>query len=115
MDGFLETLAADADGSPRLDVKTFESEREILDIAQSASYGFYGFTNFLLAGAATLAVAVINQISTTRRLSELGLLHALGNRKRRLVHRLVLEVATVAAVGWGVGLACSMVFSMWPT
>ncbi|MDY7079828.1 MAG: ABC transporter permease [Chloroflexota bacterium] len=113
VDGFLETLAADADGSSRLDVKTFEGERDILDIAQSASYGFYGFTNFLLAGAATLAVAVINQISTTRRLSELGLLHALGNRKRRLVHRLVLEVAAVVTVGWGVGLACSMVFSMW--
>jgi ABC-type lipoprotein release transport system permease subunit len=113
VDGFLEALAAKADGSLRLRVETFEGKRKILAIAQSAGYSIHGFTDFLLAGAATLAVALINQISITRRLPELGLLHALGNQKRRLIRRLVQEVAAVAFVGWGVGLACSMVLSVW--
>ncbi|MCP4544650.1 MAG: hypothetical protein GY832_46710 [Chloroflexi bacterium] len=113
VDGFLETLATEADKPLRVDVKTFEGEHKVLAVAQSAGYGFYGFTDFLLAGAATLAVAVINQISTTRRLSELGLLHALGNQKRRLIRRLVLEVTAVVTAGWGVGLVCSMAISMW--
>ncbi len=113
VDGFLETLVAEADRSPRIDVKTFAGEREALEIARSAGYGLYGFTDFLLAGAATLAVALINQISNTRRLSELGLLHALGKHKRLLVRRLVLEVAVVVIVGWGVGLLCSMALSTW--
>ncbi len=113
VDSFLETLVAEADRSPRIDVKTFAGERETLEIARSAGYGLYGFTDFLLAGAATLAVAVINQISNTRRLSELGLLYALGKHKRRLVRRLVLEVAVVVTVGWGVGLLCSVALSTW--
>jgi ABC-type lipoprotein release transport system permease subunit len=113
VDSFLETLAAEADRSLRLRVETLEGKREALAIAQSAGYSIHAFTDFLLAGAATLAVAVINQISITQRLPELGLLHALGNRKRRLIRRLVLEVAAVAAVGWGIGLACSTVLSVW--
>jgi ABC-type lipoprotein release transport system permease subunit len=113
VDSFLETLATEADGTLGIDVETFEGNSKMVTTMRSASYGAYGLTDALLVGAATLAVAFINQISITQRLPELGLLHALGNQRRRLTRRLVLEVAAVAALGWGLGLACSMVLSTW--
>jgi ABC-type lipoprotein release transport system permease subunit len=113
LDGFLKALAADTDGSSPIRVTTYEDMLEVLTTSQSISYGLYGFTGFLLAGTATLAVAVINQIALARRLPELGLLHAQGNEKRHLIRRLAMGVAVVAVGGWSVGLACSQTLSIW--
>jgi len=113
VDDFLETLVANAGGSPHIHVKTYAGEAEFLARAQQGGYGFYGFVDCLVAGTATLVVAAVNQISITRRLPEIGLLHALGYRKCRLIRRLVLEVAVVASSGWGTGLALSLLLSAW--
>lgn len=115
VDDFLETLVAHAGGSPHVHVKTYAGETESLASPQARQirYGFYGFLDCLLAGTATLTVVAINQISITRRLPELGLLHALGYRKRRLICRSVLQVAAVAGSGWGVGLALSLLLLAW--
>lgn len=113
VDDFLETLVANPGGSPHIHLKTYEGEAEFLTRAQLGGYGFYGLVDCLVAGTATLVVAAVNQISITRRLPELGLLHALGYRKRHLTRRLVLEVAAVAGSGWGAGLALSLLLSAW--
>ena len=113
LDSFLRALAADTGGSSRLRVTIYKDLLEELAPSQSISYGMYGFTDFLLAGTAMLAVAAINQIALARRLSDLGLLHALGNEKRHLIRRLALEVTAAAVGGWSVGLVCSLALSIW--
>jgi ABC-type antimicrobial peptide transport system permease subunit len=113
LDAFLGTLAADAAGSTDVEVKTYESETEFLAGVRLGGYGFYGLVDCLLAGTATLTVTAINQIAVTRRLPEIGLLHALGNRKRRMTRRLVLEVAALAGGGWAAGLALSALLYAW--
>ncbi len=113
VDDFLETLVANQGGSPHIHLKTYESETEFLTRTRLGGYGFYGFVDCLVAGTGALVIAAINQISITRRLPELGLLHALGYRKPRQIRRLVLEVAAIAGSGWSAGLALSLLLSAW--
>jgi len=60
-----------------------------------------------------LVVGVINRIALTRRLSEFGLLNAVGHHKKRLIGRLTLETAAVAGAGWVAGLAFSWLVLAW--
>jgi ABC-type lipoprotein release transport system permease subunit len=72
-----------------------------------------GVIDCLVAVVVALVIGVTNQIALTRRLPDLGLLHALGHHRRRLVYRLTLETATVAGIGWATGLALSWLSLAW--
>jgi ABC-type lipoprotein release transport system permease subunit len=72
-----------------------------------------GVIDCLVAVVVALVIGVINQIALTRRLPDLGLLHALGHHRRRLVYRLTLETAVVAGIGWATGLALSWLSLAW--
>ncbi|HUT19264.1 MAG TPA: FtsX-like permease family protein, partial [Anaerolineae bacterium] len=65
----------------------------------------FGAVDGLVAVAIALVVGIINQMVLSRRLAELGLLHAVGHDKAGLVRRLALGTAVVAVLGWVVGLA----------
>jgi ABC-type antimicrobial peptide transport system permease subunit len=67
----------------------------------------FGVVDVLVAVAIALVVGMINQIALSRRLAELGVLHAVGHSKNGLVRRLALEMAMAAVLGWVAGLALS--------
>jgi ABC-type lipoprotein release transport system permease subunit len=78
----------------------------------------YTLADIVVAVAAAMVVGMVNRIAIARRLLEMGLLHAVGYEKHRLVHRLVLEIAMVAGIGWTSGLllsiACSLLLNATP-
>jgi ABC-type lipoprotein release transport system permease subunit len=59
--------------------------------------------------AYSLVVVVVNRIANARRLPEFGMLHATGRSKTWLVRRLTIETATLASVGWAVGIGLAWV------
>ena len=71
-------------------------------------YVVFGIVNSVVAVVVALVVGVINQIAITNRLGELGLLHALGHHKKRLVRRMALETAVVACIGTLIGLGMAL-------
>jgi len=109
MDEFLETTIASA----RTEVDT---HRDILEVAAQARrflYLTFGIVNCLVAIAVAVVVGVINQIALMRRVSELGLLNALGHHRNRLIRRLTLETAVVSGLGWIAGLALGLLILSW--
>ena len=73
------------------------------------AYVIFGVVNSVVAVVMAFAVGIINRIALTRRLSEFGLLHALGRQRQQLTRRLTLETAFVAALGCLVGLGMALV------
>ena len=67
----------------------------------------FGVVDILVAVAVALVVSIINQIAISRRMNELGVLHALGLNRKQLTRRLTLETGVVAMLGWILGLALS--------
>ena len=61
----------------------------------------------IVAIAFSLVIVVVNQLANARRLPEFGILHATGRSKRWLIRRLTLETATLALVGWVIGIGLS--------
>jgi ABC-type lipoprotein release transport system permease subunit len=109
---FAASLIAESAGSSSVHLETFESVTELWGQMQRFTNTVYGFGDGLVAVAAALVVGMVHRIAIMRRLPELGLLHAAGYRKRRLVRRLVLEIAAIACVGWATGLLCAHAFSI---
>lgn len=70
-------------------------------------YSILGVVNVAVAIVMALVVGVINRISQTKRLEELGVLNALGHSSGQLVRRLTLEAVGLTGVGWAVGLVLS--------
>ena len=103
VDGFLETAIASA----RTETETYRQVSRLVTMARQGLYLIFGIVNCLVAVIVALVVGVINRIALTQRVGELGLLHAVGYRKRRLIGRLTLETAAVTGVGWGIGLGFS--------
>jgi len=112
VNNFASTLVEESVGSASVYLETFEGEMEGLEQMQRVIDTMYGFVDGLVAVAAALVVGMVHRIAITRRLPELGLLHAAGYPKRSLVRRLVLEIATIACVGWAIGLLCAHAFSI---
>ena len=54
-----------------------------------------------------LVIVVVNWIAFSRRLPELGISHAIGLSRKWLIRRLTLETATLALVGWAMGIGLS--------
>jgi len=109
VDEFLETTIA----SEYTEVETY---RDIVEVAAQARRFLYltvGIVNCLVAIAVAGVVGVINQIALMRRVSELGLLHALGHHRNRLIRRLTLETAIVSGLGWIAGLTLGLLILSW--
>ncbi len=109
VDEFLETTILSA----HTDVETAARLFAMTDRVRRGFRLVCGVIDCLVAVVVALVVGVINQIALTRRLPDLGLLHALGHRRSRLVHRLTLETTVVAGVGWTIGLALSRLSLAW--
>ena len=73
----------------------------------------FGIVDVVFAVVIALVVATINRLALSRRLEELGLLHAIGHSRRRLVRRLTLETAAVTMAGWLAGLALAWLLFAW--
>jgi ABC-type lipoprotein release transport system permease subunit len=104
VDEFLETTILSA----RTEVETFREVSELVTTARQGLYVIFGIVNCLVVVIVALVIGVINRIALTRRVQELGLLHAVGYQRRHLISRLGLETGLVAGLGWGLGLGLAL-------
>ena len=109
MDEFLETTITSA----HTEVDTYKDVVEIATQARRFLYLTFGIVNCLVGIAIAVVVGVINQIALMRRVSELGLLNAIGYHRNKLIRRLTLETATMAGTGWIVGMSLALLILYW--
>lgn len=109
VDVFLETTIS----SKYAEVETFGGLAEFVKMARVGVYVVFGVVNSVVAVAVASVVGIINRIAMTKRLSEFGLLHALGRQERQLIRRLTLENAAVAGIGWLIGLGIALAIMSW--
>lgn len=109
VDDFLETAIR----SEYTEVETFAILARTYGIARFGVYVIFGIVNSVVAIVMALTVGIINRIAITNRLSEFGLLHALGRHKGQLIRRLTLETAAVAGLGYLVGLGIALAIMLW--
>jgi ABC-type lipoprotein release transport system permease subunit len=64
----------------------------------------------VVAIAFSLVIVVVNNITNARRLPAFGILHAAGLSKRWLTRRFTAEAASVAIMGWIIGIGLSWGF-----
>lgn len=95
--------------SRRTDVRTFGKLYRLQAADRRGLLVGYGIVNGLVAVAAAVIVGVINHIALTRRVSELGLLNAIGYPGAKLIRRLSLETVAMTGVSWGAGLVLALV------
>jgi ABC-type lipoprotein release transport system permease subunit len=60
-----------------------------------------------VAIAFALVIVVVNWIACSQRWPEFGIAHAMGLSKRWLIRRLTMETATLALLGWAMGIGLS--------
>jgi ABC-type lipoprotein release transport system permease subunit len=106
---FLEAEIA----SSYIEVDTYEDIYRLYTIDWQGVVAAFGFINCVVAIGAAFIVGIVNQIAISQRLSELGMLNALGHNKERLIRRLALETVVVAGVSWVLGLALAFVVLAW--
>lgn len=99
VDAFLESEI-----EPYAEVRTKQQLLAKLDRISGNFHLIFGIVDVFVAVAIALVMGMINQIVVSRRLSEFGVLHALGNNKTTLVRRLMMETAVVSIWGWILGL-----------
>ena len=109
VDEFLESTIRSA----RTEVETYGEISELVEMGLRGLHLIFGVVNCLVAAVVALVVGVINRIALTRRLSEFGLLHAVGYHRKRLIGRLTLETAAMAGLGWIAGLGFSWLVLAW--
>lgn len=109
VDDFLETTIR----SKYTEVETFSLLAEFVKMMHIGVYVVFGIVNSVVAVSVALVVGTINRIAIARRLSEFGLLHALGRHKVQLIRRLTLETAVVAGIGCLIGLGIALVIMSW--
>ncbi len=109
VDDFLETTVR----SPRTHVETHKWRAGIAARGRRTVNLVLGVVDCLVAVVVALVVGMINQIALTQRLPDLGVLHAIGHRKNRLIRHLTLETAIMAGAGWLAGLTLSWLALAW--
>jgi hypothetical protein len=109
VDDFLEATIS----SKYSEVETFAVLARTFRMVRVGIYVIFGAVNSVVSIVMAFAVGIINRIAMTQRLSEFGLLHALGRHKKQLIGRLTLETATVAGLGCLVGLGMALVIMTW--
>jgi putative ABC transport system permease protein/lipoprotein-releasing system permease protein len=86
--------------------------KSVLSFRQTL-YLIIGTVDLLVTVVVTAVVGVINRIALARRITDLGVLHAVGHRKRRLTRFLALETTIQAAVGWAMGVGLAWLLLAW--
>ena len=109
VDDFLEKTIS----SKQTEVETFAMLASFSKMASVGIYVIFGVVNSVVAVAVAVVVGIMKRIAITKRLSEFGLLHALGRHKTQLVRRLTLETAAVAGMGCLIGLGIALVVMSW--
>jgi len=109
VDSFLETTIS----SKYTEVETFALVASFTKVMRVGVYVIFGVVNSVVAVAVAFVVGIINRIAITSRLSEFGLLHALGRSKKHLIRRLTLETAAVAGIGCLIGLGIALAIMSW--
>jgi ABC-type lipoprotein release transport system permease subunit len=109
VDDFLETSIR----SPRTRVETHKKRSEYLAHTRRTFNLVFGAVDCLVAVVVALVIGVINQVALMQRVTDLGVLHAIGHRKARLTRRLTMETAFLAGAGWLAGLALSWLALTW--
>ena len=109
VDDFLETTIR----SNYTEVETFGLLASTYRLARMGVYVIFGAVNSVVAVAVAFVVAIINRIAIAKRLEEFGLLHALGRHTKHLIRRLTAETATVAGLGYLVGLGVALAAMTW--
>ena len=99
--------------SARTEAETFRQESRYIAMARVLFYAIFGIVNCMVAAIVALVVGVINRIAMIERVEEMGLLYAVGYQKNRLIGRLTLETAVVAALGWIAGIGLSLFLLYW--
>ncbi|MCP4544651.1 MAG: ABC transporter permease [Chloroflexi bacterium] len=94
-------------------IDTYEREVELWSTDRAGLLAAFGFINVVVAFGAAIIVGVVNQINVTQRLSELGMLNALGHHKKRLIRRLSLETAVMSGLSWLAGIGVSFGILLW--
>jgi hypothetical protein len=109
VDRFLQTTVA----APLTRVTTYQQTLESLAQGMLMFRLIFGVVDGLAAVVIALVVGSIHQIGITERLAEFGLLRAIGYGRRRLIGRLIAEIASLAGTGWVAGLALSWLLFAW--
>jgi lipoprotein-releasing system permease protein len=109
VDDFLEMTIS----SKYTEVETFAILVRAFKMARVGVYVIFGIVNSVVTIAVAFVIVVINRIAITKRLSEFGLLHALGCSKRDLIRRLTLETAAISGIGCLIGLGIALVIMLW--
>jgi ABC-type lipoprotein release transport system permease subunit len=109
IDEFLETTILSTD----TEVETHGLMSAFYDDAIQLFHFVFGVVDCLVVVVIALVIGAINQIAIRQRLAELGLLHAIGHHKNRLIQRLTLETVVLAGVGWCAGLMLSILLFAW--
>jgi ABC-type lipoprotein release transport system permease subunit len=108
VDGFLRSEIQ----TTRTDVQTLRklNERVMSEYLEGLVMLVPGIA--IVAIAFALVIVVINWIAFSQRLPEFGISHAIGLSKKWLIRRLTMETATLALVGWamGIGLSCVILY-----
>jgi ABC-type lipoprotein release transport system permease subunit len=112
VDRFVQTLIDGSGGAASVRLETFDGEADRwLQVGRIVS-AMHVLADVVVAASAALAVGMVNRIAVARRLPELGVLHAVGHQKPRLVRRLVLETVAMVGIAWGGGLMISVALSL---
>jgi ABC-type antimicrobial peptide transport system permease subunit len=109
VDDFLETSIR----SKYTEVETFSLLAGFVKMARIGVYVVFGVVNSVVAVAVAFVVGTINRIAMAKRLSEFGLLHALGRHKKQLIRRLTQETAVVTGAGCLIGLGIALAIMSW--
>jgi len=103
IDAFLETTIL----SEQVAVQTYQLHLKSVRRTTQSMYLIFSTVSIAVSTVLALAVGMMNQIALIRRGKALGMLHAIGQSRGRLIRCLTLEMSFLAFVGWGIGLAFS--------
>jgi ABC-type lipoprotein release transport system permease subunit len=109
VEDFLEDVAV----SSNTHLETYSQKLRSVASFRRTLYLIIGIVDFLVTIVITAVVGVMNQIALARRMTDLGVLHAIGHHKRRLTRSLGLETTLLAGVGWVMGIGLAWLLLAW--
>lgn len=93
--------------TPYTTVQTYQSVNQEVNQEYLKSFGVLAPSVIIVAIAFALVVVAANWVAFSKRLPELGILHAMGYSRKSLTRHLMLETATLSILSWTVGLSLS--------
>jgi len=93
--------------SPRTTVHTLQKLNDEVNQEYLEAFGVLAPSIIIVAIAFALVIATTNWVAYSRRLPEFGILYAVGYSRKFLIRRLTMETATLALLGWGLGIGLS--------